>query len=67
MATSELFILLQGAAAPSKKFIDQYFGGEFAISYPLFTNKFTFITSRLYLRTFCDISLDTERAEVTES
>ena len=27
----------------------------------------TFITSRLYIRTFCDIRLDTEGAEVTES
>ena len=26
----------------------------------------TFITKRLYLRTFCDIRLDTERAQVTE-
>ena len=28
--------------------------------------KFTFITSRLYLRTFCDIRLDTEHITVTE-
>ena len=26
----------------------------------------TFITSRLYLRTFCDIRLDTEHIKVTE-
>ena len=26
----------------------------------------TFITSRLYLRTFCDIPLDTEHTKVTE-
>ena len=29
-------------------------------------DKITFITSRLYLRTFCDIRLDTEHTKVTE-
>ena len=36
------------------------------VTVSLFTGFLTFITSRLYLRTFCDIRLDTEHTKVTE-
>ena len=41
------------------------FSKQFRLALPL-DIIITFITSRLYLRTFCDIRLDTEHTKVTE-